>query len=299
MEQISLQLNKVNQEVKIFSYEDNYFCADNFGQTNDPKTKPCDAVHNNEYFVRIGIIQGSMNVKVNGVEIKLKSNDHIIITPFTNVEILESRCKFFLSATKAFIALDLYTHMGLQIGVRKGCYTCHHYHLHTQQMDVLQKDYTRIKQALLKDVPIKKEDLIKARQSIYSSHVLSFTEHVTEIPHEKDTVAAKVFKQFLTLLDADYMKERSVQYYAKKIGIQAKNLSTATFNITGKTASHIIDDYVVYHIKVELYNNQLNIKEIGQKYNFPTQSFFGRYFKRVSGYSPRKYISMNSKKLAQ
>ncbi len=299
MEQISLQLNTVNPEVKIFSYEDNYFCADNFGQTNDPRTKPCSAVQNNDYFVRIGIVQGSMNLKVNGVEIKLKSNDYIIITPFTNVEVLESRCKFFLSATKGYIALDMYTQMGLNVGVKNGCYTCHHYHMHTQQIDVLQKDYTRVKQTILMDVKIKKEDLIKARHSIYVSHVLSFTDNVTEIPHEKDIAATKVFDQFLKLLDADYTKERSVQYYAKEIGIQAKNLSIATFNMTGKTASRIIDEYVVYRIKVELYNNQLNIKEIGQKYNFPTQSFFGRYFKRVSGYSPRKYISLNSKKLAQ
>ena len=36
-------------------------------------------------------------------------------------------------------------------------------------------------------------------------------------------------------------------------------------------------------------NTDLSIKEIATKLNFPTQSFFGKYFKQYVGISPKEY----------
>ena len=33
----------------------------------------------------------------------------------------------------------------------------------------------------------------------------------------------------------------------------------------------------------------LSLKEIADRYNFPDQSFFGRYFKKHTGMSPKEY----------
>ncbi len=299
MEQIGFQLSNANPEINLISYQDNYFCTDNLRQINDPKMPNCIAVKNDQYHIIITVLQGSMNLKVNGIEVKLKSNDYLVIMPFTTIEILSARCKYFYSAIKGYIALDMYDHMGIKMGVKRGCYTFHHYHFRTQQIAILQKDYLNFKQDLQKDIRVMKESVIKARIGVYISDSFSFMHYNPEIPHYSESPIAKLFITFLTMLDDEYIKERSVQYYANKLGVLPKLVSTITLKFTGKTASRVIDDYVIYRITVELYNNRLNIKEVSEIFNFPTQSFFGRYFKRITGYSPRKYMSMYSKKLSR
>ena len=95
------------------------------------------------------------------------------------------------------------------------------------------------------------------------------------------------------MLNAEHKKERSVQYYAQQMGITPKYLSAIIQTFTGLTASQVIDQYVIYAIKQTLYTNEHNIKTISKEYNFPSQSFFGRYFKRIVGVSPNEYIKSN------
>jgi AraC-like DNA-binding protein len=45
-----------------------------------------------------------------------------------------------------------------------------------------------------------------------------------------------------------------------------------------------------------LYSNEFNIKKVSDIYHFPSQSFFGRYFKRIVGMSPTAYIKENNSK---
>ena len=72
--------------------------------------------------------------------------------------------------------------------------------------------------------------------------------------------------------------------------ITPKYLSAIVKTFTQLTASQVIDQYVIFAIKQSLYSNQHNIKTISAEYNFPSQSFFGRYFKRLTGMSPNVYI---------
>lgn len=46
---------------------------------------------------------------------------------------------------------------------------------------------------------------------------------------------------------------------------------------------------VITEAKQLLENSDLTIKEIATKLNFPTQSFFGKYFKQYVGVSPKEY----------
>ncbi|MDE6000520.1 MAG: helix-turn-helix domain-containing protein, partial [Bacteroidaceae bacterium] len=67
-------------------------------------------------------------------------------------------------------------------------------------------------------------------------------------------------------------------------------LSTIVKTFTQLTASQVIDQYIISAIKQSLYSNKQNIKTISEEYHFPSQSFFGRYFKRLTGMSPNDYI---------
>ena len=113
---------------------------------------------------------------------------------------------------------------------------------------------------------------------------------IEEIKHYKDTKQEFIFKKFLDLLDSNYTTSRSVNFYAEKLGITPKYLSSTTIAFTGISASRIIDNFVVFQIKLQLFSNIKSVKEISKNLNFQSQSFFGRYFKRITGMSPREYI---------
>ncbi|MBR5856763.1 MAG: helix-turn-helix domain-containing protein [Bacteroidales bacterium] len=49
-----------------------------------------------------------------------------------------------------------------------------------------------------------------------------------------------------------------------------------------------IEDYTITKIKALLLSTNMTIQQIGNQLNFPSQSVLGKYFKRVTGKSPKE-----------
>ncbi len=99
----------------------------------------------------------------------------------------------------------------------------------------------------------------------------------------------ELFNLFLALLREHCSTERSVEFYAQKMGITPKYLSLILKKKSGRNASKLIDEAVVYEAKRLLKYSGLSIREIALKLNFASQSFFGKYFKQRVGVSPSRY----------
>ena len=99
----------------------------------------------------------------------------------------------------------------------------------------------------------------------------------------------ELFNHFLALLREHCSTERSVEFYAQKMGITPKYLSLILKKKSGRNASKLIDEAVVYEAKRLLKYSGLSIREIAIKLNFASQSFFGKYFKQRVGVSPSRY----------
>lgn len=99
----------------------------------------------------------------------------------------------------------------------------------------------------------------------------------------------EVLKKFIPLIHTYCTSEREVQFYANRLCISTKYLSDITNAIIGKPAKKLIDEFVLLEIKVLLQNTDLPVQTIGERLNFPDQSYFGRYFKRHTGISPSEY----------
>ncbi|TFU92804.1 AraC family transcriptional regulator [Barnesiella sp. WM24] len=98
-----------------------------------------------------------------------------------------------------------------------------------------------------------------------------------------------LFYKFLQEVEANCTKERSVAYYAGKLCVSPKHLSATVKDASGRTAGEWIDSYVILEAKLLLQNTGLTIQEVSTKLNFPNQSFFGKYFKHLTGMSPRAF----------
>jgi len=103
-----------------------------------------------------------------------------------------------------------------------------------------------------------------------------------------------VNSEFHSLLSTHFLRERTVMYYAGLLNITPKYLTELTKELTGKTASELIDDRVILEAKVLLKNPDLSIKQIAEELNFSDQFFFSKYFKNFTGISPSQYRGQDS-----
>ncbi len=95
--------------------------------------------------------------------------------------------------------------------------------------------------------------------------------------------------QFLQLVQENFRRERFLEFYASKLKVTPKHLSRSIKMQTGYTAVEWIERFVILEAKVLLKSSNLNIQQIADELNFPSQSFFGKYFKKLTGMSPKEY----------
>lgn len=101
--------------------------------------------------------------------------------------------------------------------------------------------------------------------------------------------AEQISKNFNHLVMQNYTTQRSVAWYAKKLGITPAHLSTIVKQTTDKTCVEIITSMVIMDAKAQLKSTDLSIHDIAYSLNFTNMSFFGKYFKRHVGMGPLEY----------
>ena len=98
-----------------------------------------------------------------------------------------------------------------------------------------------------------------------------------------------LMEEFINLVKAHYRKEREVGFYAMKLKLTPKYLSKLIRDNSDKSVNEWINDYVLLEAKALLKSTNMTIQQISDELNFPSQSFFGKYFKRLVGASPKEY----------
>ncbi len=99
----------------------------------------------------------------------------------------------------------------------------------------------------------------------------------------------EIMARFILAVSENFRTERQVAYYAHKLFITPKHLSSVVKEISGRTAGDWIENYVIMEAKVLLKTTDMTIQEIAVYLNFANQSFFGKYFKHHTGSSPSNY----------
>ncbi len=95
--------------------------------------------------------------------------------------------------------------------------------------------------------------------------------------------------RFMDLLADNYRYERSVAFYASRLCITPKHLSTVVKATSGKLPSAWIREETIREIEHRLCHSRSSIKEIAYSLNFANTSFFGKYFKACKGVSPKQF----------
>ncbi|MGI6232674.1 MAG: helix-turn-helix domain-containing protein [Prevotella sp.] len=105
----------------------------------------------------------------------------------------------------------------------------------------------------------------------------------------------RIFNSFLDLVNTEFRSHRDLAYYADKLCISVNHLSTTVSTFSGIPPKQWIEQAVISEAKVQLCYSGQNVTQIADELNFPSVSFFCKYFQRIVGLTPKKYAASMEK----
>lgn len=120
----------------------------------------------------------------------------------------------------------------------------------------------------------------------YVDHLWSRQE---ETYRESQTREQRLFTDFIQLVSEFAPEHHTIDYYASRLCITPRYMSTIIKQVSGKSAKQWIDDALVTRIKIELKHTDKSVARICDEMNFPNPSFLTKFFKRMTGMTPREF----------
>lgn len=102
----------------------------------------------------------------------------------------------------------------------------------------------------------------------------------------------QLIRNFYKLLLKNYKQQHNTTFYAKKLFLSPKYLSTVIREQTGKTVADWIFDLIIIESKALLKSTQMTVLELAYYFNYADATSFGKFFKKQVGMTPKQYRYM-------
>lgn len=99
----------------------------------------------------------------------------------------------------------------------------------------------------------------------------------------------RLFTDFIQLVSRYATQQHNIDFYAQRLFLSPRYMSTLVKQVSGKPAKQWIDDAIVARIKVALRHSNKSAAQIADEMNFANPSFFCKYFKRLTGLTTQAY----------
>ncbi|MEM6319073.1 MAG: helix-turn-helix transcriptional regulator [Bacteroidota bacterium] len=96
-------------------------------------------------------------------------------------------------------------------------------------------------------------------------------------------------QQFQQLVNQYFSTEKRLSFYAQQLHISTVYLKEVIKEMTGISASEVIQKRIILEAKRQLIYSQLTVSEIAYRLGFSDANYFFKYFKRYTGKSPGSY----------
>ncbi|MBO5193332.1 MAG: AraC family transcriptional regulator, partial [Bacteroidales bacterium] len=168
------------------------------------------------------------------------------------------------------------------------------YSVSEEVLDALSSVYRQISSLMKQPDNPYREEIIR---HLFSAHYYGLGYYMHGLQSQPSAMTAQQEKceKFMSLVAENFKSQRDIGFYADKLCVTSKYLSTMLKQETGMTALDWIEKHVVLYAKSCLSSTSMTIQEISDELDFPSQSVFGKYFKRVEGMSPKAYRQSLSK----
>ena len=278
--------------------KDNLLLFDTFNGIN-PLEQLSNAISTKIYQrLSLYVTDGECQLVINGQEETIGKNTFVTIMPENTLQIRfrHPDIQYFMFVTYPKVSNQIYQETGITYSNAR--LSLRHFisPLSSQQLaDVLQ---------IYKDIKRDLQAPDYGFRNVYISSLLNALmikniniHNYNPLPLEGDSSSRQydVYCKFLSLLNKHAIQQRTVQYYAECLGISSKYLSFVCTSYSKKNASAWIDEAVIQKAKAMILVHHYSLGETSEALHFPTMSSFSRYFKRVTGITPKDFA--NSKTL--
>ena len=98
-----------------------------------------------------------------------------------------------------------------------------------------------------------------------------------------------IFDRFISLVNQYCCEHHQIGYYAERMCLTERYLTTVIRQTSGTTAKDWIDRALITRIKIDLRHTDKPAAQIAEEMHFANPSFFSKYFHRLTGLTPLKY----------
>ena len=100
------------------------------------------------------------------------------------------------------------------------------------------------------------------------------------------TYTQERLEEFAGLLETHIAEHKQVSFYADKLNLSPYQLNSITRNTLGKTSSVLINEQIILEARRSLLATTGQVKEIAWQLGYEDDSYFIRFFKKHTGYTP-------------
>ena len=235
---------------------------------------------------------GELTFELNYTSYTLKENSFLIITPL-DILTFETATADYLS-TVLVLPSEAFSPILKDINILNFKYI-----KHTPVVNLQGEYLTLYKQVLstlwhIKELVAEEEfdkiaslqisSLAVVQHDYYNKYIAKRDNGFEYFPRKKE-----LFRNFINRLVESHQVSREVLFYANELGVSSGYLNEVCNEVSGHSAKAIIDSAVTARLKYELSYTTKSIQELSDEYNFPSQSYFTRYYKRMTGLTPSEF----------
>lgn len=241
---------------------------------------------------RMGLVmQGELHVVINLQKYVAKKGTMLLVTPGTIVEPVFASDDMLidgvgLSAEKFHLAL------GNNVPEVFSEQTSNRYKVISQEEGILLDQMFRLLLSLAEREDTSERVIFNMVSTIshYFDQQFRKTSYAIAMSHSREQ-----FNRFLRLVNLHGAREHQLSFYAGKLCITSRYLGTLVQKTSGVSAKEWISRAIISTAKVMLCHSDRQVAQISDELNFPNVSFFCKYFKRLTGLTPRQYREENAK----
>ncbi|MDQ4141465.1 MAG: helix-turn-helix transcriptional regulator, partial [Bacteroidota bacterium] len=123
--------------------------------------------------------------------------------------------------------------------------------------------------------------IIESLRTLYHQENMSFTQENRKL---------KYYQDFQNLIKESLLTDnRNISQYAKELGVTTIHLNRICQSVAGKSALHVVQDYLIQGALNYLNNTDYSVSEISYILKVKDPFYFSRLFKKHIGVSPKVY----------
>jgi AraC-like DNA-binding protein len=243
----------------------------------------------NDFYIVLVVQQGTCTAIVNNNEISLVKNDLLICAPGNILErgvvSIDFLCNIFLISPQFGNNITKGTNMSMEQYLLKKVTEI--VHLTPDENKIILGYYNLISSHnTMPDTYSKSDIVLRLMQSFAYTFAHIFATRGIGQQKKKYNSAEYIFRNFVQTLK-EYPHGRTVNFYATKLNITPKYFNSVCKQISGKTASKLINEELANLAQTMFTDPDLSIKQIATTLGFINQSHFGTFIRRELGASPQ------------